>query len=247
VSRRETFSDLTIDVTRLAGPRSARAARPFVLVHGIGVSHRYFEPVARLLAHHGDVWLVDMPGYGTAPKPPINPSVADHARVLGEFLDRHGISRPVLVGHSMGAQFVTKLAEVRPEVTDRLVIIGPTTEAKARTPLRQGWRLFREFVIDPWRVKAVVGVDYLFRCGPSYYLKQLPLLFEDHIEKRMPLLTEARVLVMRGRNDPIAPRDWCRALAGSAFDGSFVEVAGPHVVMFTDPARVSQLLVQHSH
>jgi pimeloyl-ACP methyl ester carboxylesterase len=101
-------------------------------------------------------------------------------------------------------------------------------------------------VIDPWRVKAVVGVDYAFRCGPAYYVKQLPNLLEDAIEKRVPNLA-ARVLVIRGRNDPIAPREWCEMLAESAAVGEFAEVAGPHVVMFTDPARVTRLLVQHSH
>jgi pimeloyl-ACP methyl ester carboxylesterase len=246
VSRRETFDDLTIDVTRIAGPRGVAGVRPFVLVHGIGVSHRYFEPVARLLASSGDVWLIDLPGYGSAPKPPRNPRIEDHARLVGEFLDRHGITRPVLVGHSMGCQIVAALAEMRPEVTDRVVLIGPTTEAKARSLPRHAWRLFREFMIDPWRVKIVVGTDYLFRCGPSYYIKQLPNLIEDAIEKRIPHLA-ARVLVIRGRSDPIAPRPWCTLLAESARDGAFAEVAGPHVVMFTDPARVSRLLVQHSH
>jgi pimeloyl-ACP methyl ester carboxylesterase len=127
-----------------------------------------------------------------------------------------------------------------------VVLIGPTTEAKARSLTRHAWRLFREFVIDPWRVKKVVGIDYLVRCGPAYYVKQLPNLLEDHIEKRVPGLA-ARVLVLRGRSDPIAPRSWCQALAASAVDGEFAEVAGPHVVMFTDPERVSRLLVQHAH
>lgn len=246
MSRRETFDDLTIEVTRLAGPRGATASRPFVLVHGIGVSHRYFDPVAKLLAQHGDVWMIDLPGYGTAPKPPRNPSIEDHARVVSQFLHRHGITKPVLVGHSMGSQIVAALAEENPDTTDRLVLIGPTTEAKARSLSRHAWRLLREFVIDPWPVKAVVGADYAFRCGPAYYVKQLPNLLEDEIEKRLPNLT-ARVLVMRGRNDPIAPREWCEALAVAAVDGEFAEVAGPHVVMFTDPARVCRLLVQHSH
>jgi pimeloyl-ACP methyl ester carboxylesterase len=246
VSRRETFDDLTIDVTRLAGPRGAPTARPFVLVHGIGVSHRYFEPVARLLAAHGDVWMIDLPGYGSAPKPQRSPSIEDHARVVGRFLERHGITRPVLVGHSMGCQIVAALVEARPGLTDRVVLIGPTTEARARTLPRHAWRLFREFVIDPWKVKAVVGFDYLFRCGPAYYVKQLPNLIEDEIDKRIPGLA-ARVLVIRGRSDPIAPREWCQALAGSAAEGEFAEVAGPHVVMFTDPARVCRMLVQHAH
>jgi pimeloyl-ACP methyl ester carboxylesterase len=246
VSRRETFDNLTIDVTRLAGPRGAAAARPFVLVHGIGVSQRYFEPVARLLSQHGDVWMIDLPGYGGAPKPPGNPSIEDHARVLGQFLKRHGITRPVLVGHSMGCQIVAALAENDPGITDRVVLVGPTSEAKARSVARHIWRLSIEMVLDPWRVKGIVAVDYLFRCGLPYYLRQLPNLFDDHIENRMPRLA-ARVLVMRGRNDPIAPRDWCRGLAEAAVDGELAEVAGPHVVMFTDAVAVSRLLAQHAN
>jgi len=246
VSRRETFDDLTIDVTRLAGPRGAAAARPFVLVHGIGVSQRYFEPVAKVLSQHGDVWMIDLPGYGSAPKPPGNPTIDQHARVVAKFLRRHGITRPVLVGHSMGCQIVAAVAEQDPGITDRVVLIGPTSEAKARSVLRHVWRLSIEMVLDPWRVKGIVAVDYLFRCGLPYYLKQLPNLFEDHIEKRMPKLA-ARVLVVRGRQDPIAPREWCEALAASAVDGEFAEVAGPHVVMFTDPAGVTRLLAQHAH
>jgi pimeloyl-ACP methyl ester carboxylesterase len=246
VSRRETFDDLTIDVTRLAGPRGAAAARPFVLVHGIGVSQRYFEPVARLLSQHGDVWMIDLPGHGSAPKPPKNPSIDDHARVVTQFLRRHGIMRPVLVGHSMGCQIVGALVEKDPGATDRVVLIGPTSEAKARSVLRHIWRLSIEMVLDPWRVKGIVAIDYLFRCGMPYYLRQLPNLFEDHIEERIPSLA-ARVLVIRGRNDPIAPREWCQALAEAAVDGEFAEVSGPHVVMFTDPERVSRLLVQHAN
>ncbi len=48
--------------TPSAAPRDARPA--FVLVHGIGVSSRYFHPVAAFLAEHGTVYAIDLPGYG---------------------------------------------------------------------------------------------------------------------------------------------------------------------------------------
>ncbi|MFC3301072.1 alpha/beta fold hydrolase [Arthrobacter agilis] len=39
-------------------------AAVFVLIHGIGMSHRYFRRLGAVLAAHGDVHLIDLPGYG---------------------------------------------------------------------------------------------------------------------------------------------------------------------------------------
>jgi len=53
-----------------------------VMVHGIGVSGDYFLPFARVLAPLRQVHLLDLPGYGTTPKPsrPLNvPELADVA------------------------------------------------------------------------------------------------------------------------------------------------------------------------
>jgi pimeloyl-ACP methyl ester carboxylesterase len=69
-TRRILYDDLAVVIRRFpAAPTSAAIARPVVLVHGIGVSSRYFHPVAARLARFDPVYLVDLPGYGSAPNP----------------------------------------------------------------------------------------------------------------------------------------------------------------------------------
>src|SRR4051812_45362539 len=84
----------------IAGPPGPH----FVLVHGIGVSSRYFGPTTTALTKYGTVHLVDLPGHGHAPKPKYNVSIEGHARALGALLRKKGIPDPVLIGHSMGCQ-----------------------------------------------------------------------------------------------------------------------------------------------
>ena len=40
-----------------------------VLIHGIGVSHRYLRRLHGLLAETGDTYSIDLPGFGATPRP----------------------------------------------------------------------------------------------------------------------------------------------------------------------------------
>ena len=226
-------------------PSSNTTGPTFVLVHGIGVSSRYFQPAAAELARTGEVYLVDLPGYGSAPNPKRPVSIADHARVLAAVIGETHLLNPVIVGHSMGSQVVSRLVLDFPEVSDRIVLMAPTMYPKYRSFGVAVVKLLKDIWSEPLRVKLIAGTDYLFRCGVPYFLKQVPFLLEDRIETRMPE-TRARVLVMRGDEDVIVPREWAMTLAALARHGSFAEVNGPHVVMFTDPVSVAQEITAHA-
>lgn len=247
-TRRILYDDLAVVIRRFPPVEGAPVAgRPFVLVHGIGVSSRYFHPSAAELAKYGPVYLVDLPGYGSAPNPRRDVSIVDHAGVLNRFLVAEGIDRPVLVGHSMGTQVVSQLVLDYPECTDRIVLLAPTMDPDARGFWHATGRLLRDILTrEPPEVNALVSVDYFFRCGIPYFLKQTRHLLADRIEERLPLL-EARGLVIRGDRDVICPEGWTRRVAGLLKDGAYAEVPGPHVIMFTDPPRVAAYIANHAH
>ena len=226
-------------------PSSHTAGATFVLVHGIGVSSRYFQPAAAELARTGEVYLVDLPGYGSAPNPKRPVSIKDHARVLAAVIHESGLTNPVIVGHSMGSQVVSQLAADFPEVSDRIVLMAPTMYPDYRSFGIAALTLLKDIWREPWRVKVIVGSDYLFRCGLPYFLKQVPFLLEDRMEERMPGI-RARVLVLCGDDDVIVPRAWAESVAALAAHGAFTEVVGPHVVMFTDPVAVAQEIAAHA-
>lgn len=245
-TRRILYDDLAVVIRRFPAASTAVVARPVVLVHGIGVSSRYFHPVAARLANFGPVYLVDLPGYGSAPNPHRDVTIADHAGVLAKFLAADGIESPVLVGHSMGTQVVTQLVHDYPRTTDRIVLLAPTMDPAARGFWHATGRLMRDILMrEPPQVNAIVSVDYFFRCGIPYFLKQSRHLLADRIEERLPVL-DVKGLVIRGDRDCICPPEWCQEVAGLLRDGSYSEVAGPHVIMFTDPERIAELIVEHA-
>jgi pimeloyl-ACP methyl ester carboxylesterase len=247
-TRRILFDDLAVVIRRFPPvPGAPTNGRPFVLVHGIGVSSRYFHPSAAELAKYGTVYLVDLPGYGSAPNPRRDVSIADHADVLARYLAAEGIADPVLVGHSMGTQVVTKLVLDNPDVTNRIVLLAPTMDPQFRGFWHATARLMRDILTcEPPAVNAIVSVDYFFRCGVPYFLKQTRHLLADRIEDRLPLL-DVKGLVIRGDKDCICLEPWTRHVADLLKDGSYAEVPGPHVIMFTDPPRVAAFIANHAH
>jgi pimeloyl-ACP methyl ester carboxylesterase len=237
---RQVHEDLTIVVKRFPvrhEPRHDDAA--FVLVHGIGVSSRYFQPLAAELAQRGAVYLVDLPGYGAAPDPHRDVTIADHAAVLASVLRRAGLEDAVLVGHSWGSQVVSMLARDHPGVSDRIVLMAPTLEPDARTFWRATRDLMRDALREPPSVFGIAITDYLLRCGVPYLLRQVPHMLADRIEARIGSL-HARVLVVNGDRDPIVSGRWARDLSTLSERVEFREVHGPHVIMHTDPVMIAE-------
>lgn len=215
------------------------AAETVVLVHGIGVSERYFRPLAAELAAARRVIAVDLPGFGRSPRPAAVPSVEAMANLVLEALDRRQITSAVLVGHSMGAQVAVEMMRQAPRLASRGVLIGPVVDPSAASAAGQAWRLLRDTVHEPARANAMVASDYL-RAGPVWYSAVLPQMFAFDT---LAAVREVRAptLVVRGQHDHICSRSWARSLAAAAPDGTVREVPGAgHVAMASEPALVAR-------
>jgi len=239
---RQQHDDLTIVVERFPGPEQV-ATHTYVLVHGIGVSARYFHPLAAELSHIGRVYLVDLPGYGAAPNPRRDVTLADHAAVLAGFLREVDLRAPVLVGHSMGTQVVSVLAAAHPDVTDTVVMLAPTMVPSARKPWTAIGHLLHDATREPFRVWWISTVDYVVRCGLPYLMRQMPHMLRDRLEDRVPS-HGARTLVINGDRDPIVPSEWAEELSRAHPHGEFREVRGPHVIMHTDPEMIARHITE---
>ena len=222
--------------------RSAQVAphrRPVhVLVHGIGASHRYLSRLHDELARDGEVHSLDLPGFAGLPEPPHAPSVEQMAAALARALDRLDIPRGVLVGHSMGAQWVVELAVQRPDRAAGVVLIGPVADDRHRSLRAQAVALWLDTLLEPPHVNTIVFHDYL-RCGPVWFLLEARPMVAYPLERRIAEV-EAPVLVVRGGRDPIAGTAWCRRLRDRAFHGRLAVVPGhAHVVQHSAPRAVA--------
>ncbi|MET1053316.1 MAG: alpha/beta hydrolase [Mycetocola sp.] len=230
--------DLSLIVTRWE-PSPNAGEVSFVLVHGIGMSSRYFRRLASLLSEVGTVYAVDLPGFGRAPRPDRALTIEAGAELLAEYIQANGLSSTVLIGHSMGAQFVVEVAARYPGLLAALVVIGPVVDERAQAPWQQGMRLMRDGLRESPTANWMVSTDYV-RSGLRWYLTELPVMLGYRIEERMPLVA-VPVLAVRGSRDPIAPEGWVRRLAGLSPRGRAVTIAGSaHVVQHTAAETVAQ-------
>lgn len=206
------------------------SGKPLVLlVHGIGMSHRYFDRLASDLSPDHRVFAVDLPGFGGTARPSRPWSVEDYASHLIGELDRLGARNVSLVGHSMGAQFAVEVARLRPDAVGRLVLIGPVVESGRRTLWWQASALLLDSLREPPATGARVFADYV-RTGIRWYLTELQAMFAYPIEQRMSEL-RVPVLVIRGARDPVSRSAWCLHLAHLTPNGVVLQIGGqPHVV-----------------
>jgi pimeloyl-ACP methyl ester carboxylesterase len=111
------------------GKNSDAQAAPVVLLHGAGsnLEDMHLALGERLAARYR-VILVDRPGLGfSARKYREGNSPAFQAAVLRDVLNRLGVDRAILVGHSWGATLALAFALDFPERAAGLVLVAPPT------------------------------------------------------------------------------------------------------------------------
>ncbi len=90
-----------------------RETKEYVLVHGAAHGAWCWEEVRkRLLAKGHRVVTLDLPGHGRRAAEVRQASVASYARAVGDAIAREGVSRGIVVGHSMGGVVIPKVAEL---------------------------------------------------------------------------------------------------------------------------------------
>ncbi len=114
-----------VDGTWVAG---ARRDADVVLLHGLPLDGESWQPVRDRLGV--PAVSIDLPGTGrSAPTP----------RAAAEWLDAHAPTRrrPVLVGHSLGADIAVQYAVAHPDRVGALVLVSPSfLQARAGWPTR---------------------------------------------------------------------------------------------------------------
>lgn len=109
---------------------------PVVMIHGLGGQLRNFSyALAERVAAHHRVILIDRPrsGYSTVPAG-AEPGITAQAQLIARAIDRLGLKRPLLVGHSLGGAIALALALDHPGLVSALALIAPLTQNMAEPP-----------------------------------------------------------------------------------------------------------------
>ena len=109
------------------------SGQPLVLLHGLASTCHIWDLVAPILCRDFDVVALDQRGHGESDKPDHGYDFPAVSGDLHGFLQALGLERPVLVGHSWGADVALEYAVAHPDTTPGLCFVdGGTIEIAAR-------------------------------------------------------------------------------------------------------------------
>jgi pimeloyl-ACP methyl ester carboxylesterase len=113
-----------------------RGAGPVVvMVHGLAGNLRNFHGLVDKLAATCRVVVVDRPGSGySTMMSGEHPTLRGQATIIARFLDRLGLDRPLLVGHSLGGALSLALALDHPDCVRALVLISTLSQVEHVPP-----------------------------------------------------------------------------------------------------------------
>lgn len=198
--------------------------RALVLVHGLGLSSDSFRRLLPILVPDFYVIAPDLPGSGGSAQPADALGVDGLVRILLSWMDRLGLDKVDLLGHSLGAQIVGRLAADHPERVNRLVLVSCPPDPSAPQAWQNALRLARDGLMEPFEVIVRSAGDYLKATLWMKWqtLKKALRSDAEDVARRITVPT----LVVRGERDPVITQVWAERLTELIPDGRLRIIAG---------------------
>jgi pimeloyl-ACP methyl ester carboxylesterase len=106
-----------------------------LFIHGILGSQKQWGHLVDRLDDNHRLIVPDLFGHGESAKPIGDYSLGAHAATLRDLLDKLGIARVTLVGHSLGGGIAMVFSYLFPERVDRLVLVASGGLGREVSPL----------------------------------------------------------------------------------------------------------------
>jgi 2-hydroxy-6-oxonona-2,4-dienedioate hydrolase len=227
---------------RTSGTSAPDGDRPVVLVHGLVVSSSYHVPLGERLAARGrEVHAPDLPGFGRSSRPEQHLDTRELGHVLAGWLDALDLRGVTLVANSYGCQIVAETLLSRPELAERVVLLGPTMERPARQVREQLRRWRAEQKTQSRQLQRLLARDYL-TAGIPRAIATFRHALADVIEDKLPYLDQP-TLVCRGSRDPIISQAWADEVTQLLPDGRGAVLPGAtHAINHEMPLQTARVI-----
>jgi pimeloyl-ACP methyl ester carboxylesterase len=173
--------------------------RPVVLVHGLAGSARWWRDTETALARTHDVHTLDLPGFGSERRARFN--LGDAPALVAERLEAVGPAH--LVGHSLGGLVCARVAALRPELVERLVLVAPAGSLERATMRSHMLPLARALVAARPHFLRLLVEDAL-RAGPRTIVGAARELLRDDVLPDLRSI-QAETLLVWGERDRLVP------------------------------------------
>lgn len=237
---------------------------PLVLIHGVGMALEAWAPQLEALSPHFDVIAYDMLGHGGSSPPAVEAQLFHYTDQLRALLDRLGIEKAFVAGHSMGALVALEFTLSVPERVLGVVALNAvycrTPEQRAAVERRASLlagadgridhsgamrRWFGEPVAPEHEAQAHMVLGLLDACDPKGYQRayQLFASLDDVHRGRLGALA-VPALFMTSALDPNSTPQMSREMAAATPRGRCEVIDGErHMMNLTAPDVVNARLL----
>lgn len=134
-----------------------------VCIHGLGGSLRAFTyALTPILAQHHRVISIDRPGSGYSERDGAHLAPLEtQGRMVFELLDKLGVERPVLIGHSLGGALSLRMAYDQPDRVGGLVLLAAATRPVEDLP-----EVFTGLNVHSAALRNFLGETFAGALGP---------------------------------------------------------------------------------
>ncbi|KAF2134499.1 alpha/beta-hydrolase [Dothidotthia symphoricarpi CBS 119687] len=200
----------------------------FIFMHGLGSSQQYYHAVAQGLVVHGfRCILFDNTGAGRSPYTYVEQSIETLGDDVVGVLDALGVSKAIVVGHSMGGIVGAHLAAERSDRFVAAILIGPVYpndnavpifEKRIETVQKEGMQVMADTV--PYAAvgknasplaKAFIR-ELLLGQDPAGYCSNCRVI----VNAKPPNYGKINIpiLILAGEEDKSAPLEGCEKMFG---------------------------------
>ena len=130
------------------------AGPTLLLIHGLaGQTRVYTHSLLDKLKGQYRVVILDRPGCGYSTRPrQASAAISAQARTIARFIEKLGLERPLVVGHSLGGAIALSLALDHPGHVGGLALLAPLTHAQDEIP-----PLFRGLAVKSSFMRHFIG------------------------------------------------------------------------------------------
>ncbi len=174
-----TEGDIRLNGINIHYYRTGGKGPPFVLLHGATDNGLCWTPVAEKLADIYDVIMPDALGHGLSDRLSPDFESGNNVILMVKLIQRLGLDKPVIMGHSMGAGTTTGIAIEYPMLPRAIILEDP------------GWRTDEELASerDDSRSKQRESFAKIFAGYSKRTLEELI----DECRTNNPLWSEAEI------------------------------------------------------
>jgi len=154
-----------------------------LLIHGFGEDGNVFNQAIKHLPEQGTLLIPDLPGSGESEAwPAAEPSLNDFALALDAILEKEGIEKCSVMGHSMGGYIALAFAEQFPEKMVALGLLHSTAYADSTERIQ----------------KRRQAIEFIEREGAAAFLRiSLPGLFAPAFREQGKAAIDALLTSMK--------------------------------------------------